>query len=135
VVAPQPYLSFPGTAREALSFYQHVFGGDLSLNTYAEFGRTDGADEAIAHGVLNGPVSLYASDAAPDEDSFVATSGLMFALLGAASPSTLGEWFHQLAEGGTVVDDLQSRPWNASDGQVRDRYGVLWLIGFEHGGC
>jgi PhnB protein len=133
MVVPQPYLNFPGTAREALSFYQGVFGGELSLNTYAEFGRSDGAAEAIAHGVLSGPVSLCASDAAPDEDSFVPTGGLMFALLGAASPSTLSDWFQRLAEGGTVVDDLQTRPWNASDGQVRDRYGILWLIGFEHG--
>ena len=30
-----------------------------------------------------------------------------------------------------VVDDLQKRPWGASDGQVIDRYGRHWLIGFE----
>jgi PhnB protein len=29
------------------------------------------------------------------------------------------------------VDALQARPWGASDGQVIDRYGVRWLIGFE----
>jgi PhnB protein len=26
---------------------------------------------------------------------------------------------------------LQSRPWGASDGQVIDRHGLHWLIGFE----
>jgi PhnB protein len=26
---------------------------------------------------------------------------------------------------------LQVRPWGASDGQVIDRYGLHWLIGFE----
>jgi PhnB protein len=31
------------------------------------------------------------------------------------------------------VDDLQKRPWGASDGQVIDRYGLPWLIGFEGG--
>jgi hypothetical protein len=35
------------------------------------------------------------------------------------------------AEGGRVVDHLQTRPWGASDGQVIDRYGLHWLIGFE----
>jgi PhnB protein len=35
------------------------------------------------------------------------------------------------ADGGTVVDDLQQRPWGAFDGQLIDRYGVHWLIGFE----
>jgi PhnB protein len=29
------------------------------------------------------------------------------------------------------VDDLQTRPWGASDGQVVDRFGLHWLIGFE----
>ena len=30
-----------------------------------------------------------------------------------------------------VVADLERRPWGASDGQVVDRFGVHWLIGFE----
>lgn len=30
------------------------------------------------------------------------------------------------------MDDVQERPWDASDGRVIDRYGVHWLIGFEH---
>jgi PhnB protein len=29
------------------------------------------------------------------------------------------------------VDELQTRPWGATDGQVIDRYGLHWLIGFE----
>ena len=36
-----------------------------------------------------------------------------------------------LSDGGRVVDDLQRRPWGASDGRVIDRYGVPWLVGFE----
>ena len=55
----------------------------------------------------------------------------MLALLGTADTSTLRTWFSRLSEGGLVVDDLQKRPWGASDGQVIDRYGVHWLVGFE----
>ncbi|MES2170001.1 MAG: VOC family protein [Actinomycetota bacterium] len=132
MAAPTPYLHFPGTAREALTFYQGVFGGDLTLHSRADFGVTAGDPDSIAHAVLAGPVSLYGSDAGPDDDSF-ASSGLMFALLGAADPATLRRWFDALAEGGTVVDALQERPWGATDGQVRDRFGLLWLIGFEPG--
>lgn len=58
----------------------------------------------------------------------------MLALLGAAEPATLRTWFSRLSEGGRVVDDLQKRPWGASDGQVIDRYGLHWLIGFEGDG-
>ena len=56
---------------------------------------------------------------------------MMLSLLGAATPSTLRSWFSKLSEGGHIVDDLQTRPWGASDGQVIDRYGLHWLIGFE----
>jgi PhnB protein len=56
---------------------------------------------------------------------------MMLALLGTADPSTLRTWFARLSEGGRIVDGLQTRPWGASDGQVIDRYGLHWLIGFE----
>ncbi|HEX3958817.1 MAG TPA: hypothetical protein VHZ03_19680 [Trebonia sp.] len=55
----------------------------------------------------------------------------MLSLLGTADAATLKDWFSRLSERGRVVDDLQVRPWGASDGQVIDRYGLHWLIGFE----
>lgn len=125
-----PYLFFPGTAAEALTFYRDVFGGRLDLHTYAEFRRSDGPADAVAHGILDGPVSLYASDAGADEDA-VHVVGAAFALLGTADAATLTEWFARLADGGTVLDPLQKRPWGAHDGQVVDRYGIRWLIGYE----
>ena len=128
--APEPYLHFPGAAREALTFYHEVFGGELILNTFGEFGRDDGPSDAIAHGVLRGPVSVFASDTANAQESFRST-GLMFSLLGTTSGGALRSWFAALAEGGTIREQLQLRPWGASDGQVIDRYGVHWLIGFE----
>ena len=128
--APKPYLHFPGTTGEALTFYQGVFGGDLILNTFGDFGRDDGPADAIAHGILSGPVSLYAADTAGGEEPFRST-GLMFSLLGTSSATELRAWFDALAEGGTIREELKVRPWGASDGQVVDRYGVHWLVGFE----
>jgi PhnB protein len=128
---PEPYVLFPGTAREALTFYGDVFGCAVELHTFAEFNRTDGPADAIAHGgITGGPVALSGADVAGDERP-VRTEGMMLSLLGTAAPSTLRAWFSQLSEGGRVVDDLQTRPWGASDGQVIDRYGLHWLIGFE----
>jgi PhnB protein len=128
---PKPYFRFPGTAREALTFYGEVFGSAVQLHTFAEFNRSDGPADAIAHGYLtDGPVTVFAADVAANESAF-RCEGMMFALLGTAPASTLREWFSFLAEGGRVIDDLQQRPWGASDGQVVDRYGVHWLIGFE----
>jgi hypothetical protein len=39
-----PYLHFGGDARQALEFYQEVFGGELVLNTYGSFGQAERAN-------------------------------------------------------------------------------------------
>jgi len=131
MTAPTPYLTLPGTTRDALTFYGEVFGCTVQLHTLAEFNRTDGPADAIAHGYLSdGPVALFAADVTGDEVAFRSV-GMMLSLLGTADPATLRQWFARLSEGGRVVDDLQKRPWGATDGQVVDRYGLHWLIGFE----
>lgn len=132
MTAPTPYVIFPGTARAALTFYGEVFGCEVVLHTFAEMNRTDGPnDDAIAHGYLrNGPVELFAADVSGDERP-LHCEGMMLSLLGAAKPAVLRAWFSGLREGGKVVDDLVERPWGASDGQVIDRFGLHWLIGFE----
>jgi PhnB protein len=128
---PTPYLLLPGTARQALTFYGGVFGCQVQLHSFAEFGRADGPADSIAHGYLtDGPVALFAADASGDQPP-MQCQGLMLSLLGTQPPATLRRWFAGLSDGGRVVDDLQARPWGAHDGQVIDRHGVHWLIGFE----
>jgi PhnB protein len=128
---PTPYLLLPGTARDTLTFYASVFGARAQLHTFAEFGHTDGPADSIAHGYLaDGPVSLFAADVSAGQAP-LSCEGMMFALLGTADPTTLRRWFDDLSVDGRVIEELQVRPWGASDGQVIDRCGVHWLIGFE----
>lgn len=131
MTGPAPYIHFAGTAREALTFYGDTFGCQVQLHTFGEFNRTDGPADAIAHGYLtDGPVALFGSDVAGEQPAF-RCEGLLLSLLGTAEPSTMRKWFGQLSDGGRVVDELKTKPWGASDGQVIDRYGLHWLIGFE----
>lgn len=127
---PKVYIHFPGNAREALNFYAQIFGGELALYTRQEFNRTDGDPQGIAHGELNGVVCLGGADASAGDQPLRA-EGMMLSLLGTDEPAVLREWFEKLGVGGEVIDPLSAKPWNATDGQVRDRYGVHWLIGFE----
>ncbi|HAS32200.1 MAG: VOC family protein [Microbacterium sp.] len=128
--AAVPYFCFPGNARQALERYARIFGGDLDLHTYAAFGRTDGPEDDIAHGMLTGPVTVFACDAGADEDGFHSV-GLFLSLLDAAPVDDLRRWFAELSAGGRVIDPLQKRAWGDWDGQVRDAFGVTWLIGFS----
>ena len=118
------YLWFPGNAAAALRFYHGVFGGQLTLHTFADFGRDDGPADAIAHGVLSGPVELYGTDAAAHEAT-LEMRGVSLALLGAADAETSTQWLAQLAVDGEVLDELQKREWGASDGQLIDRKSVV----------
>lgn len=127
-----PYIHFPGSAREALLYYQDVFGGTVTLHTNGEMGRRDGDPDAIGHGFLDGPVALFGADA-DDRNGPFSAEGLMFALLGTTDSSVMTDWFSRLAKDGSIVDELDLRPWGDTDGQVRDKYGVVWLIGFAPG--
>ena len=49
-----PYLGFRDNARQAMEFYQAVFGGTLTINTFKEFhASTDPAeDDLVMHAQL-----------------------------------------------------------------------------------
>src|SRR5207248_9165906 len=52
-----PYLNFRGTTREAMQWYQEVFGGELTISTFAELhGSMDPSeDDLVMHSDLQGP--------------------------------------------------------------------------------
>ena len=63
-----PYVTFDGNAREAMEFYRNVFGGELTLNTFGEYGTDDPtlADKTM-HAQLETEAgfTLMASDTPP----------------------------------------------------------------------
>jgi len=70
---PAPYFQLAGTARQALEHWQQVFGGEVQIATYADFSRTDGPADAVAHGQLTGELQLFAADASEGDTPFSAT--------------------------------------------------------------
>ena len=63
-----PYLSFSDNARQAMEFYQGVFGGELTVSTFGEFGEQDPARaNLVMHGQLETPsgYAIMASDTPP----------------------------------------------------------------------
>ena len=68
-----PYLNFTGNAREAMGFYKSVFGGELTISTFAEGGMPhQPADkDKIMHSQLVAPNGywLMGSDTPPGMDA------------------------------------------------------------------
>lgn len=40
-ISLNPYLNFAGNTREAMEFYQSIFGGELTIATFEESGVGD----------------------------------------------------------------------------------------------
>src|SRR5262245_33269180 len=103
-----PYISFNGTARQALEFYQDVFGGDLSVHTFGEYGdpSAPGADN-IMHGMLEsaGGLTLMGADMPPGME-FDPGNNMAVSLSGEDAEELRGYW-GKLSEGGTVSVPLE----------------------------
>ena len=132
-----PYISFRGTAREAMEFYQSVFGGELDLSTFSDFQMPGiGEDEAnlIMHGQLEAPggLVLMAADT-PSSMELAEGSSITISLSGDDGAELRGYW-DKLAEGGTVTMPLEVAPWGDAFGQLTDRFGVSWMVNIAGAG-
>ncbi|MFE8013287.1 VOC family protein [Streptomyces antibioticus] len=124
-----PYLSFSGDARQAMEFYQEVFGGTLNLNTFGDFGQA-GAPEAdkIMHGMLETPggFTLMGADTPPGMEQ---TVGDNFSVsLSGDDDAELRGWWEKLSAGGTVSVPLEKQMWGDVFGMCKDRFGIPWMV-------
>jgi len=125
-----PYLSFNGNAREAMEFYQTVFGGKLDFNTFKEFQASESKDEddLIMHSMLetDGGLALMAADT-PRSMKYMEGTNFSLSLSG-DNESELSGYFDKLKEGGTVVMPLEKAMWGDTFGMLKDRFGISWLV-------
>ncbi len=126
-----PYLSFEGNAREAMKFYQSVFGGKLDLSTFGEAGMTDHGvqPDQIMHAMLvadNG-ITLMAADSATGMREFIAGTNISISLSGDNEEELTG-YYNKLVEGGKVEEPLVKAPWGDTFGMCIDKFGTFWMV-------
>ena len=124
-----PYLNFNGNARQALEFYASVFGGNLNLSTFAEFGMAEApVADKIMHGQLetDAGYTLMAADTPPGME-FNGMHGFGVSLSG-DDVDVLRGYFDALSDGGTVTMPMQKQAWGDEFGMVTDKFGVPWLV-------
>ncbi len=125
-----PYINFKDNAREAMGFYKSVFGGELTMSTFGEFGSSSGpADEKlIMHSQLETPAgfTLMASDT-PAHMEFKGGGNISVSLSGTDEAALSGYWT-KLSDGASIMQPLEKAPWGDSFGMLTDRYGVAWLV-------
>jgi PhnB protein len=124
-----PYLNFNGSARQALEFYANVFGGNLTLSTFADFGRSGSPDaDKIMHGQLETEAgyTIMAADI-PGEMEFHPMAGFSVSLSGDDADALHGYW-DKLSASGTATMPMQKQAWGDEFGMCVDRFGVSWLV-------
>lgn len=128
------HLNFRGDARAALEHYREVFGGALSVATYADAGAV--VDPAEAAHVIWGEVRsdagfhVMAFDV-PGSRPWAAGTDAFYVSVRGESTEEIAELWERLAAdatGATVVVPLGPSGWAPLYGMVRDRFGVTWVL-------
>ncbi|HEY9338334.1 VOC family protein [Kribbella sp. NPDC051936] len=131
-----PYIQFDGDARAAMEFYQSVFGGDLSANTFKEFGAGHGPedDEKLMHSQLETPsgFTLMASDT-PQGMPYNPGQNIAISLSGEGD-ELRGYWEKLSAGDSKVTVPLEKQMWGDEFGMVTDRFGINWMVNIAAAG-
>lgn len=129
-VTVTPYLFFKGNCREAMEFYKGVFGGQLTMHTYADMPMPDTPEslkDQVMHAALTGgDVTLMASDT---EQASPVAKKVSVSISGfAADREKLTGFFDRLSEDVTVTYPLKEEPWGSVFGSIIDKYGIEWMV-------
>ena len=125
-----PYITFDGNAREAMEFYEQVFGGTLQLNPYGDIEHAGEAPdpESIMHGMLEteSGYTIMGADNAPGQPHSPGNN-ISISLTGDDADELRGYW-NKLSEGGSVSVPLEKQMWGDEFGMCVDRFGTPWMV-------
>ncbi len=125
------HLNFRGQAREALEFYQSVFGGELAVATYADAQRVSRPEEAgqVIWGQVQSAAGFHvmAFDV-PGERAYDPGVEAVFVSVRSQEEDEIRRYWDELVKGGTIREDLAPSGWSKLYGMVKDRFGVIWVL-------
>ena len=139
------HLNFRGDARAALTFYQEVFGGEVSIVTYAAFGMpTDapGADHVVFGQVASDDgfrIMAYdipgqaggrvgpAGGTRREQGMTITTQPFFVSVRGETFAEIQGYW-GRLSDQATIVEPLAATVWSPGFGMLTDRFGITWVL-------
>ena len=139
------HLNFTGQAREALEFYQSVFGGQATVITYGDFGMpaelpdagkvvfgqvtADNGFSVMAYDVpgTDGPATPAVPTTRREHGTTVTKEKFFLSVRGATVDEVTPVW-QGLAEGATVVEEFGPAQWAPAFGMLVDRFGVTWIV-------
>jgi PhnB protein len=128
-----PYLLFTGDCADAFKRYHRIFGGEISLMTFADVPEGEsmpGADPTqVMHVSLKlGESSLMGSDDPNGAGGPRVGSAVAYVAKDAREAKRV---FEALADGGTTTMPFATTFWSKGFGMCTDRFGVPWMVDTE----
>ena len=139
------HLNLRGDARAALEFYRSVFGGQITIATYGDFGmpkEAPGADNVV-FGQVEGDngfrVMAYdipgaaggsaaAAGSTSRENGVTVTDQPFFVSVRGETLDEVQGYWAALSAGASVVEPLAASAWSPGFGMLTDRFGVTWIL-------
>lgn len=133
------YLNFPGSTEEAFNFYKSIFGGEFAA--IMRFEETPEGEklspeekQKIMHIALplGKNIMLMATDALESMNQHVQTGNNMYISLSTDTKEEADRIFTALSDGATIEMAMQDTFWGAYFGMLKDKFGVQWMLNFDH---
>ncbi len=125
------HINFRGTARQALSFYHTVFGGQLNLVTNQEAGvphAPEEADQLIWGQLADGEGFRVMAYDVPSSMPWNPGQNAWFVAVEGDTAERVRDHWNKLKDGATIVQPLAPAQWSALYGMLTDRFGVAWAL-------
>jgi PhnB protein len=130
----QPYIHFQDNCKEAMEFYQSLFGGNLELMPIGQSPAKDQFPEDLHNQIMhasliNGDFTIMASDMCGQGD--LSRGNGVQLNLNCTTEEEIRELYQKLSENGKVLDDLKEQFWGALFAMVIDKFGVRWMLSYD----
>ncbi len=139
------HLNFRCDARAALEFYKSVFGGEITIATYGDFGMPEGVPGAtnVVFGQVESPegfrVMAYdipgqsggSADTAGStrrENGTTLTNQPFFVSVRGTTLAEVEGYWATLSVGASIVEPLAASAWSPGFGMLTDTFGVTWIL-------
>ena len=130
------HANFRGQARAALTYYQSVFGGELTLATYADIASAETPETAdhIAFGRVRAAdgFDLMAYDVQPSKGYDRGENSYYITLQGTDADEITARWTALAVGAQAILIPLAPAPFAPLYGMLTDRFGITWIIGVDN---
>lgn len=134
-VTTTAHINFRGDARPALEFYHSVFGGDLSLATYAGIHAVEQPAQAdqVAFGRVTAPngFDIMAYGVQPSKPYHPGENAFYITLQGSDVTEIRALWEGLSDHAAAILTPLAPAAFAPLYGMLTDRFGITWIVGVE----